>query len=235
MVDSGRVRAVLAEKPLAAAADEAADLVARAASASVVGAVNYVRRYASGYRQAAGDIREGRLGDIQAVRGIYTKGVLNNGGHMLDLLRWFFGEPDSFDVVSAFEELSGDPTVSCRLRSAAGLEASISGLRHAQCSIFEFDIIGTRGRIVFGDLGHRVDRWDVEDTMAKHGFRQLSPAPRTDDPRLRGAIAAAIENLADCLDGRAEPLCTFDDGRAALALALSVRDRAQQASAGVSS
>lgn len=234
LIVSGRVRALLAEKPLAGSADDAADLAERASAAGVIGAVNYVRRYAAGYRAAAAEIQSGRLGDIQSVRGIYTKGVLNNGGHMLDLLRWLFGAPASIEVTGAFEELPGDPTVSARLRYA-GFDATLDGLRHAEASIFELDVIGTRGRRVFADLGHRLLAWDVEDTMARYGFRQFSPEPRTSNPGLDRALDTAVENLADVLDGAAAPFCTFEDGRAALALALAVRDRAQPRHAGLSS
>jgi hypothetical protein len=71
--------------------------------------------------------------------------------------------------------------------------------------------------------------------MAKHGFRQLAREPRASDPGLTRALEAAVENLADCLDGRAEPFCTFDDGRAALALALTLRDQARRADTGLPS
>ena len=231
LVDSGRVRAVLAEKPLASSVEEAADLSARAGRAGVIGAVNYVRRYAHGYREVAADLRAGGIGDIQTVRGIYTKGVLNNGGHMLDLLRFFFGDPESVGTPAAGEE-QPDPTVSFGAWFEDGFEAWVTGLDHDAFSIFELDIIGTRGRIVFSDLGHRLLRWNVEDTMTKHGFRQLSPEPRASDPGLAQALESAVENLADCLDGRAAPFCTFDDGRAALALALALRDEAQRHDAG---
>lgn len=234
LLESGRVRAVLAEKPLAGSADEASDLEVRTARAGVIGAVNYVRRYAPGYRRAVDDIQAGRLGDIQSVRGIYTKGLLNNGGHMLDLLRWLFGDPASIEVTGAFEELPGDPTMSARLRYAA-FDATLEGLHYTEASIFELDVIGTRGRLVFADLGHRLLRWDVEDTMAQYGFRQFSPEPRASNPGLDRALDAAVENLADALDGAAAPFCTFEDGRAALALALAVRDRAQPRHAGLSS
>lgn len=232
IVDSGRARAILAEKPLAGTVEEAEALSARAVGAGVIGAVNYVRRFAPGYRAVAADLQAGALGEIQMVRGIYTRGVLNNGGHMLDLLRFFFGDPESVGALDAVEEVPGDPTASFGAWFADGFEAWISGLPAEPYSIFELDIIGTRGRVLFGDLGHRIDRWDVEDTMARHGFRQLTSAPRTSDPGLTGAIGAAIDNLADCLDGRAEPFCSFDDGRAALALALAVRRMALEADAG---
>ena len=232
LIDSGRVRGILAEKPFAESVDEAASLASRAGQAGVIGAVNYVRRYAPGYRAVAHDMRDGALGSIQIVRAIYTKGVLNNGGHLLDLLRLFFGDPSSIEVLSSLDEQPGDPTVSCRLSFSAGFDAWVTAARHSACAIFDVDIVGTSGRVVFGDLGHRLDRWRVDDTTAVHGFKQLSRAPETTDPGLRLAIAMAIDNLAECLEGGSQPLCTFEDGTAALALALSVRDRAL-ASAGL--
>lgn len=229
LLSSGRVRAVLVEKPLAATIEEAEALAASAGRAPVAAAVNYVRRYVPAYRDIASSIRSGSLGRIQLVRGIYSKGILNNGSHMIDLLRLFFGEPRDVDPIGSPIDDASDPTVGFRARFGAAdeaVEAVVQVVDHTACSIFELDIVGTRGRIVFDDLGHRVSRWTVEDTMATHGFRRLSPSPAQSDTGLSRGIAAAIDNLLDCVEGRAASFCTFDDARAAMTLALQVRNRA---------
>ena len=123
---------------MAATASEAHRVARQAASAGVVGAVNYVRRFAPGYRAAAADVRAERLGDIQVVWGIYTKGVLNNGSHMLDLLHMFFGDPGELAATRAFEEIAGDPTVGFTARYRS-FTASIEPLRHDAHTIFELD------------------------------------------------------------------------------------------------
>lgn len=228
LVTSGRVRAVLAEKPVAASVDEAEHLEALAAEHGVIGAVNYVRRFAPGYRSVIAAIHAGAIGTLQTIRGVYTKGVLNNGGHLLDLMRWVGGDGLTTSVTSAQPGLPQDPTVSAALSWPGGLRGTMTGLSHDAFTIFELDVIGTAGRVTFGDLGHRVDRWAVEDTRARFGFQQLGPAT-TSDPLLTNALTGALDNLADCLDGTATPHCTFADGRATLGLALTVRRQAHDA------
>jgi hypothetical protein len=143
-------------------------------------------------------------------------------------MRWVGGDGMVATVVSACAGLPDDPTVSATLTWPGGLRGTITGVSHEAFTIFELDVIGTEGRVTFGDLGHRVDRWRVDDTVAQFGFRQLGAAT-TADPLLTGALAGALDNLADCLDGTAVPHCTFADGRAALGLALTVRRQAYDA------
>jgi len=228
LVQSGRVHAVLAEKPIASSVIAAEAMEVLAAEHSVIGAVNYVRRFAPGYRSVIADIHAGAIGTVQTMRGVYTKGVLNNGGHLLDLMRWVGGDGMTTTVTAAMAGLPDDPTVSATVSWPGGLCGTMTGLSHEAFTIFELDVIGTEGRVTFGDLGHRVDRWAVEDTRARFGFRQLGPA-MTSDPALTSALSGALDNLADCLDGTATPHCTFADGRAALGLALTVRRQAHDA------
>jgi predicted dehydrogenase len=232
LLSSESVKAVLVEKPLASTLEEADALLAQSAASRVASAVNYVRRYASSYTEVAAAVRAGSLGRVQLVRGIYTKGILNNGTHLIDLLRMFFGEVQATEIIGEPVDSAIDPTVSCRLRFG-DVDATIHGLDHTACSIFEVDIVGTRGRVTFTDLGHRINRWTVDDTMSVHGFRQLSPNPDVSDTGLATAIASAIENLMNCVEGAAKPLCTFADARAALELAMRIREMAAARHVGV--
>ena len=218
VLDAG-VSGVLIEKPLARRLDEADKLILRARDARTVVAVNYIRRSCPSYRQAAKKLWDGRLGRIQVGQAIYTKGILNNGTHLLDLLRFFFGDPSEIRPLSFGRGGEVDPTVSFRVNFPAGFCVWVQGLDHESFSVFELDLIGTHGRMIFRELGHTLDVYDVEDSMAAHGFRQLVRTPTSTATGLAGAIGYAINDLLDSVERGLPPVCTLDDGRAALALA----------------
>ena len=55
-------------------------------------AVNLFRQFDPSHREVASLVQEGDLGRIQSVHCYYGKGLLHNGSHWLDLLRYLFGE-----------------------------------------------------------------------------------------------------------------------------------------------
>lgn len=56
--------------------------------------VNYQRRYTQSYTQLKNAIADNKYGNVINIEVRYSKGLLTNGSHMLDLLFFFFGEPD---------------------------------------------------------------------------------------------------------------------------------------------
>lgn len=182
---------VLLEKPVAGSLEEAAGLVKRMGDSSVVVSVHYGRRFCPVYRRWAEAVGAGVLGEIQCAHGIYAGGLLRNGTHLLDLLRWFLGEE----------------------RPA---RASVEACDSDAFNLFELDLIGTKGRIRFIDLGHRVEYFRMRPGKQGLAFRQLEPHPRVQATKLAHSARFALENLLDVIEGRGEVHCTLQDGLRAL-------------------
>jgi predicted dehydrogenase len=219
------VKGVILEKPVAPdlmAAHEA--LVLAQASRTQV-SVNYTRRFPPAYRAAIEAVRSGALGRIQHVHGIYTKGIVNNGSHMIDLLRAMLGEPLRASTLPGGCDLdSADPSVAALLLFDNGVEAWLGAADGAAFNVFDLDILGAEGRISFTDLGHAVQRFSVDDTTAEHGFRQLSPEAEQQPTRLADAVRYAVQDLTQSMETGRDPLCTIADGYAALEIAIRLRD-----------
>ena len=220
------VRAVLLEKPLAASVAEADTICRMAGASKTILSVDFCRRFPPAYRDAAARIKSGGLGKIQHVAGYYTKGVVNNGGHLLDLLRWWFGEPLTVQPLSRRDE-APDPGLDLAMTFPHDVVAWLRALDGTACNIFEVDVIGTEGRLVFRDQGHQLDDYVVADTRAQHGFRQFSAAPVTTATGLAGAVRLAIDDLIGAVEHGRCPAFTVQDGRAALALSLNAIDAAR--------
>jgi predicted dehydrogenase len=219
------VKGVILEKPVAPDLATAHEALALVQASKTRVAVNYTRRFPPAYRAAIETVRSGGLGRIQHVHGIYTKGIVNNGSHMIDLLRAMLGDPVRAATLPGGCDLdSPDPSVGALLVFDNGIEAWLGAADGAAFNVFDLDILGTEGRISFTDLGHAVQRFSVDETTADHGFRQLSPAAEQQPTHLADAVRYAIQDLIQSVETGQDPLCTIADGHAALEIAIRLRD-----------
>lgn len=190
------VKAVWCEKPLATDAASARPLIVQAQAKSVPVAVNYMRRWMNSVNVLREELSAGKLGDILSVTGHYTKGLRHNGSHTLDLWRYWFGEPSS---AAPLGSLPGgdteDPSLSARLRFPGGVNAVLIGLGNPGYSLWETDIVGTKGRVRYRNGGYDMDRYDVQESPDAKGYACLSPvlhSSRTDLDSIMGKVLASL-------------------------------------------
>ena len=215
------VRGVLAEKPLAGDAAEAAGLTRLARDRGVVLAVNYSRRFAPAIAAVAGAIAAGELGQLQHVHGTYGKGLRHNGTHWLDLLRMLAGDPVSARGWDRLEEGGADPSLDAELLLPGGAGARLAALDAREFTAFEFELTGTAGRVRLASAGHRIERWAVGPDERYPGYRGLV-ADETEDGVLRDVTLHAVSDLVRCVDGGGEPACSGRDATSALLIAEAI-------------
>lgn len=217
VLDADCVRAVLAEKPLALDAAEAAALVARAGERGVVLAVNHVRRFAPSHRLLANWLSGAPIGPIELVRGSYVRGIKHNGTHWLDLARWLVG--DITAIRGRGESGSGeDATIDAELDFACGARGSLHGIRQAPYSFFEMDLIGRQGRVRISDGGARFEHWRTAPSRRFPGFSELEPAA-CPTGGLADLLMHAVSDLIEALTTGRAPAATGPDAVVALRLA----------------
>jgi predicted dehydrogenase len=213
------VAGVLLEKPIALNVEQAVRMQSFAQKSRTKIAVNYIRRYLPAYNLIREKYIRGELGAIQHVRVAYTKGVMNNASHAIDLLRFFFGDPCDVQVLTTLGNADQpDPTLHFRLDFHQGFEAWFVALDAHAYNVFDVEIFGTQGRILFGDLGHSCQFYPVVDTNKTHGFMQLEQHPTEDATHLDQAIRHAVDQLVAAIEKDAPLACTLEDGIAALKL-----------------
>jgi predicted dehydrogenase len=118
--------------------------------------VNYFRRNEKGFLKLSAALAS--LGEFQNVRAIYTKGLRNNGSHMLDLIDWFFGPIHNVGAVTPLHD-PDFPSASLTIE-AARASVELVALEHEKFEIFELDIIGTNGRITVIDGGQEIKYYE---------------------------------------------------------------------------
>ena len=144
---SANIKAVWCEKPLATDLNKALEIVSNYEKNGVILAVNYQRRWNAQMLRIKKALQDGELGSIQKIMVYYTKGVINNGSHAIDLILDWLGNPDGMEVMGAHVDfIADDPTVDARLLFN-GTAVYLIGVDERQYTLFEMDILGTEGRI----------------------------------------------------------------------------------------
>lgn len=220
---------ILCEKPLATSVADGEAMVTRSAARGVIVSVNHIRRFDHGHKRAVALVHDGGLGEIQSVVGRYSGGLRHNGSHMLDLLRWLFGEPVSVAAEDRLGEGGEDPSLDVTLRYEDGVQAVMLGHRAEAFHIFELDLVGTTGRLRFDSAGHSIRHETVGESGRWRGVRELGPGHAL-STAMRDTTYHAVDDLIAALDGtRPHPACTAGDGLAAIVLAQRALDAARGA------
>jgi len=219
------IRAVLAEKPLATDLQSARQIVKLAEDNRIVLAVNYSRRYAASHNQLKEFLQSGGIGAMQTVGGYYTKGTLHNGSHWFDLARFLVGPVSRVWGRDALRESGDDPTLDAFLEFAGGASGHLQACTAQAFSLFEMDLIGSKGRVRLVDFGNTIEFYEVAESRDYTGYQTLVLKERKQDG-LRDVLLHAVADLVHCLNTGSRPRCDGADGIAALEIALAVRESA---------
>jgi predicted dehydrogenase len=225
-IDNTATRAVLMEKPLALSLEEGRIAIDHAARRGVRLGVNYSRRYSPGHQALRERIQRGELGDIQSIGGHYTKGTLHNGTHWFDLARFLIGEVLQVRGFDRLHEGAPDPTLDVWLEFSSGAIGYLHGLDAAAYSLFEMDILGSRGRVRIIDSGHGFETSTIGESPYYTGYRTLLAHGR-EDGRLEDSLLHAAHDLIASLESGRPPLCSGEDALAALAIGLAAQASAR--------
>lgn len=211
------VKAIIVEKPLASSVAEARALLAEADSKNIEVVVNYSRRFAESHQRIKKQILEGEVGELIAVNGAYSKGILHNGSHWFDLVRWLIGEIVEVEAWDSCAPPAQDPTCHVRVRFNTGVQGFLVGIDANQFSIFELDIIGTLGRLRIRDSGHQVEFCQVQESAYYTGYLALG-MPKFNQAGFKDGALRLIENTVQILSGEGVSLCSGSDGLIALTI-----------------
>lgn len=204
---------IFCEKPVTPSLAATHKLVGTCEQAGIHLAVNYTRRWAPDVIRLKTELEGGHWGAVRGFAGLYNKGVLNNGGHMVDLVRYLAGPLDVIGATDAVHDFfAHDPTATALLRSREGVPVSLTGGHAADYSVFELQVIAENGLLVMENGGMNWRLRKPTDSPHFTGYRSLGRATEVEGLYGR-AMAAAVENLHAALTTGAPLLST---GRTAI-------------------
>lgn len=166
-----RPKAVICEKPIASSATEGRVMQAMADDHQCALLVNYIRRFEPGSIALKRMIQEGGVGEI--FKGVvwYSKGLLNNGTHFIDLLCYWLGDVKSVEVMEKGRRWDGiDPEPDICLHFDKAAVYVLAG-REECYSIGEMDLFGSRGRIRYTGSGKQIE---IHKTVLDPVFKEYT-------------------------------------------------------------
>ena len=216
------VKLVFSEKPLAISGRLCRDISVLYSKMKIPLVVNYTRRFVPEFNAAREDISMGKYGRFLAGTGYYGKGLFHNGSHMVDLLRFLFGEVRSSMLLGKTKDFYDfDPSVSAVLRIKEG-DFHLICVPCGGYTVFEIDLFFQKARVRMTDSGFRVEKFNVKASPVFKGYRSLELLDRTTTGLGKGLLYA-VENIYKCLNGVAEPLCSGREASLSLAVCEKIK------------
>jgi predicted dehydrogenase len=228
---------LLVEKPLSHSLDGTDALAREVRARGLVALVGFQYRFHPGLLQVKRWLEDGALGRVlsarvhwgedlagwhpgedwrrsYAARADLGGGVVRTLCHPFDYLRWLLGEVESVSasVSRAALGLDVEDLAHVSLRFAGGALATVTLDYVQRPRAHGLEIVGTGGRVCWTDEDGSAYRYDA----ARGRTTPFRPAPgfsRND------VFLAEMRHFLACLDGREEPGCTIEDGRAAVEIA----------------
>ena len=232
------VKAIWAEKPMALSLEEADAMVRTCREEGVALAINCARRWNPYYTDARNMIEAGVLGNILQITAHAACGLSGNGSHLLDIVRylaggeveWVFGDMESDEAAAGDGEITGNGY----LAFDNGVRGFVRTMSCGDVGSWMIEVIGEKGRIRCAESPTQFEllRLGTEEPYG-HGFRSPSTKLRAPQPvsypiplppKVEGMGFTILEDLISAMQTGDSPKCSGEDGRAALEIAIAMRE-----------
>lgn len=211
---------VLIEKPIATSLLEAKKIKRLFEGSSIQVGVNYTRRFIPAFQQCKEEVSLGLYGKYLTGSGYYGKGLIHNGSHLVDLLRFLIGEIKGISVLnSCYDFYQSDPTVTGIVKFTNAESFFLQGVDCKLYTVFELDLFFEKARVRFTDLGFRVERWKIEANNLFSGYKNIKFVEQNKTDLERSAYYGALAIYQTLAYQKKFP-CTLEDGIRALGLCL---------------
>jgi predicted dehydrogenase len=87
-----QVKGINAEKPMAITLEEADRMVKACEEAGTALTISHQMRYCPEFERGKQAIESGEIGEVYFLRGVCYGNLMNQGTHVIDMLRWFMGD-----------------------------------------------------------------------------------------------------------------------------------------------
>ncbi len=219
-------KAIWSEKPFTLSLAEADAVIELCRQKGVIVAINCSRRWNPFMTEARRMVQAGELGEILQITTYAQCYLSHNGSHAIDAMRylvggdvkWVFGEMESDEKAATEEDLMGNGYLAFDNGVRGFLRALPTGL-----AAWEFDIIGTEGRIrsLANGLETQCYRW-VEGGLRNQGLP--ARVPFSLPTSIPGMGLAVIADLVHGIETGTPPRCSAEDGRKSLEIAIALRE-----------
>jgi len=135
--------------------------------------VNFSRRFVPEFQKLSLELKE--CGEYLTGSGLYGKGFIHNGSHMIDLLRQFVGEIASFKFLDEINDFyTDDTTKTAILNFTNGGMFFVQGVDCRLYTVFEMDLCFEQARVQIIEGGDIIKIYKPESSKKYIGYEMLS-------------------------------------------------------------
>lgn len=202
---------ILCEKPLAYSTEHAQAIVQHCREQGVQLFVNYIRRADSGVLGVKARLTSGQIALPFKAVVWYSKGLIHNGSHFLDLMTFWFGPVKAMAIINSGRNVGEqDAEPDFRVEFEAG-EAIFCSLKEENFSHYTIEIFAQNGRLRYEQGG--VIEWQIagpHPTLDNHRKLQTGIEKITND--MSHYQYRVADQLSLALKKSTHTLCTGDSG-----------------------
>ncbi|WP_411882794.1 Gfo/Idh/MocA family protein [Polaromonas sp. YR568] len=208
VVRTCRPKLIVCEKPLAYQLEEARAMVRICEDAGIGLFVNYIRRTDPGVIEIKRRIESGEISTPVKGNAWYSKGILNNGSHFLNLLEFWLGDITSTTVIDSgrlWDDHDPEPDVEVRFERGAVV---FRAAWEEAFSYYGVELLSHSGRLRYERGGELIEWQAVYSDPRFKGYKILG------GEREEIANGMAIyqwhvyDQIRDYFAGKATALCT---------------------------
>jgi len=194
-------KAIFCEKPLTTNYKASQRIASLCDKKGILLAVNYTRRWESVIIDLRRAINSRRYGAPISAACTYNKGVLHNGSHAIDLMRYFFGEVKSHRALNKRVDWEkDDPTVDAFLKLERCDSVHLIGADCRRYPVFEIDILLEKRRITLSQGCNFVTEYKIGKNPI-FPCRKALLVLKKEETSLKTAMKNAVDNIVRALKG----------------------------------
>lgn len=206
--DNYRPKLVLCEKPLAYDLDEARGMVQRCEKAGIELLVNYMRRTDPGVVEIKRRLDRGEISTPIKATAWYSKGIMNNGSHLLNLLELWLGSINGIALINSGRLWNNhDPEPDAEVQFEQGTVMFRAAWEEA-FSYHAIELISRSGRLYYGKGGEVIVWQGVRADPNFHGYFTLAEQIETIANGMGAYQLNVYEQICEHLAGARTTLCT---------------------------
>jgi predicted dehydrogenase len=206
-----RPKLVIAEKPLTTKLSDSNKVLGLYDRLGIPVLVNYRRRFDEIVQKIQQELARGEWGQVVGATAVYGKGLLHGGSHMIDLARFLLGEVESAKGLYAHVDYQvGDKTIGGFLTFSHCPQFYLMAADERAYSLFELEIVCTKGRIRFLNEGLEVERQKIlahPTNLLQRGYQVLGRANKRTTKLTRSAFGL-IDNAVKHIRSGVPLLCS---------------------------
>ena len=208
-------KVIILEKPAGRNGQDAVDLLGVGFKNTIV---NYTRRFNQFIAGTAKECYKGDYGKIYSARIYYNRGLLRDGCHAIDMIRFFFGEILDISFLThpthRIPDYSMfDPTVSLAFRTERCPTVQLIGIDGREYSIFEMEIMTQDMRIVFVDNFDKCKlyRPEKEPVFGNYDRMPSEPSLTVDTGLVKELLINPLKDAISVAKYNSKPRCDLYD------------------------